>query len=137
LAGSGGRSEDNFSQVSEDPVGVLVVDDQEGFRRVLSDVVVATPGMTLVGEAASGEEALDAVERLAPRLVIMDKRMPGMGGIRAARRIRERHPEIVVILASVEDPTPAALAESDAVAFLPKRQLSPRAILNIWEGRSR
>jgi two-component system, NarL family, invasion response regulator UvrY len=111
---------------------VLVVDDQRLFRDVLRDVVLATPGMTLVGEAASGEAAVDAVEELSPRMVIMDKRMPGIGGIEAARLIRARRPEIVVVLVSVEVPDPEVLEESGAVAFLHKRELSPRALADAW-----
>ena len=65
--------------MDHDPVGVLVVDDQQVFRGVLRELVAATAGMTLLGEAASGEQALDAVDELAPQLVIMDKRMPGDG----------------------------------------------------------
>jgi two-component system, NarL family, nitrate/nitrite response regulator NarL len=117
----------------EAPVSVLVVDDQELFRAVLRDVVSATPDMTLVGEAASGEAAVDAVEKLSPQLVVMDKRMPGIGGIEAAQRIRARRPEIVVVLVSVELPDPELLNASGAVAFLPKRQLSPRALAELWQ----
>jgi two-component system, NarL family, invasion response regulator UvrY len=116
----------------EDPVSVLVVDDQGLVRDVLRDVVLATPGMTLAGEAASGEAAVDAVEELSPRMVIIDKRMPGIGGIEAARLIHARHPEIVVVLVSVEVPDPEVLEESGAVAFLHKRQLSPRALADVW-----
>jgi DNA-binding NarL/FixJ family response regulator len=116
----------------ERPVSVLVVDDQGLFRDVMRDVVDATPGMTLVGDAASGEAALDAVEELSPRMVVMDKRMPGLGGIEAARLIRARRPEIVVVLVSVETPDPDVLEESGAVAFLHKRQLSPRALADVW-----
>jgi DNA-binding NarL/FixJ family response regulator len=116
----------------EVPVSVLVVDDQEFFRDVLRDVVLATPGMTLVGDAASGEAAVDAVEELSPQMVIMDKRMPGVGGIEAARLIRAHRPEIVVVLVSVEVPDPEVLEESGAAAFLHKRELSPRALADLW-----
>jgi DNA-binding NarL/FixJ family response regulator len=116
----------------ERPVSVLVVDDQGLFRDVMRDVVDATPGMTLVGDAASGEAALDAVEELSPQMVVIDKRMPGLGGIEAARLIRARRPEIVVVLVSVETPDPDVLEESGAVAFLHKRQLSPRALADVW-----
>jgi two-component system, NarL family, invasion response regulator UvrY len=111
---------------------VLVVDDQGLFRDVLRDVVLATPGMTVVGEAASGEAAVDAVEELSPRMVIIDKRMPGIGGIEAARLISARSPEIVVVVVSVEEPEREVLEESGAVAFLHKRQLSPRALADVW-----
>jgi DNA-binding NarL/FixJ family response regulator len=116
----------------EHPVSVLVVDDQGLFRDVMRDVVDATPGMKLVGDAASGEAALDAVEQLSPQMVVIDKRMPGLGGIEAARLIRARRPEIVVVLVSVETPDPDVLEESGAVAFLHKRQLSPRALADVW-----
>ena len=111
---------------------MLVVDDQDVFRDVLRDVVLATPGMTLAGESASGEAAIEAVEALSPAMVLMDKRMPGIGGIEAARRIRARHPEIVVVLASVESPDPEVLRRSGAAAFLHKRELSPRALADLW-----
>jgi DNA-binding NarL/FixJ family response regulator len=116
----------------ERPVSVLVVDDQGLFRDVMRDVVDATPGMTLAGDAASGEAALDAVEELSPQMVVIDKRMPGLGGIEAVRLIRARRPEIVVVLVSVETPDPDVLEESGAVAFLHKRQLSPRALADVW-----
>jgi DNA-binding NarL/FixJ family response regulator len=111
---------------------VLVVDDQAVFRGVMSDVVRATPGMTLVGEAASGEEAIAAAEALPARLVLMDKRMPGIGGIEAARVIRARHRDVVVVIVSVEQPAAEVLEASGAVAFLPKRELSPRVLAELW-----
>ena len=114
-------------------VSVLVVDDQVLFRDVMRDVVHATPGMALAGEAASGEAAIDAVHELSPQMVIMDKRMPGIGGIEAARRVRASHPAVVVILVSVEVASPEALEESGGAAFLNKRELSPRALTALWK----
>jgi DNA-binding NarL/FixJ family response regulator len=116
-----------------DDVRVLVVDDNPQFRAVLRDVVGATGGMTCAGEAASGEAALAAVETLAPGLVIMDKRMPGLGGIEAARRIAARHPDILVVLVSVEAARAETLECSGAAAFLDKRRLSPRALADLWQ----
>jgi DNA-binding NarL/FixJ family response regulator len=114
-------------------VSVLVVDDQEPFRSAVCDVILATAGMTVIGEAASGEAALDAIEALGPQMVIMDKRMPGMGGIAAARAMRTRWPELVVVLVSIEAPTPEATEASGAAVFLPKQRLSPRALAEIWQ----
>src|SRR5262249_51831070 len=79
---------------SSTEVRTLVVDDQEAFRDALRHLIGAAPGFTLVGEACSGEDAIVAVEDLAPSLVLMDVRMPGIGGIQAARSIAERHPEL-------------------------------------------
>jgi DNA-binding NarL/FixJ family response regulator len=118
-------------------VRVLVVDDNAQFREVLRDVVAATEGLTCVGEAASGEAALDAVQELRPRLVVMDKRMPGLGGLAAARRMAERHPDVVVVLVSVESPRAEQLEASGAAAFLDKRRLSPRALAELWRSHGR
>jgi len=121
---------------SDEGVSVLIVDDSAPFREVLREVVAATPGMVQVGEAASGEAALEAVERLSPQLVIMDKRMPGIGGIESARQIRLSHPATVVILASAETPRDELLVASGAHAYLPKRDLSPGTLAELWRTHS-
>jgi DNA-binding NarL/FixJ family response regulator len=68
-------------------IHVVVCDDQalvrDGFRMILS----ADPGITVAGEAADGQEAVDLVKRRLPHVVLMDVRMPGMNGIEATRRI--------------------------------------------------
>ena len=74
------------------PVRVLAVDDQAVFRRVARDVIAATPGFELIGEAGCGDEGLQAVERLAPDLVLLDVRMPGIDGIEVARRLAATAP---------------------------------------------
>ena len=71
-------------------VRVLVVDDQRPFRVAASAVLRRTPGFELVGEAASGEEAVEQVAALAPDLVLMDITMPGIGGVEATRRDHRR-----------------------------------------------
>jgi CheY-like chemotaxis protein len=113
-------------------VPVLVVDDQDVFRAVMRDVVQATPGMTLAGEAASGEEAIALADERSPRLVLMDKRMPGMGGVAAARAIGDRHPDAVIVLVSVEDPDTELRETSGACAFLRKRDLSRATLTELW-----
>jgi len=115
---------------------VLVVDDSDPFRALMRDVVSLAAGLTCVGEARSGEEALEAVEALAPRMVVMDKRMPGLGGVETARRIRARHPGVVVALVSVEDPSPQVIQASGADVVLPKRELSPRALAELWRAHA-
>jgi DNA-binding NarL/FixJ family response regulator len=88
---------------------VLIVDDQrllcEGFRKLIE----LEPDLEVVGTAADGQEALAAVDRLsarrlAPDVVLMDVRMPRLDGIRATRALKERWPEIrVVILTTFDD----------------------------------
>lgn len=111
---------------------MLVVDDHDDFRALICEVVVATPGMALAGQARSGEEALDAIAELSPRLVIMDKRMPGLGGVETARLMTARHPGVVVILVSVEPPDAGVVEASGAAAFLHKRSISPGALAELW-----
>ncbi|MDQ0931031.1 response regulator [Streptomyces turgidiscabies] len=68
-------------------IRVLLVDDQQLIRTALSMVIADLPDIEVVGEAADGEEAVALVDRLAPDVVVMDLRMPGVDGIEATRRI--------------------------------------------------
>ncbi len=102
-------------------------------------VVEATPGMTLVGEAACGEEALLAVDELSPELVIVDVRLPGMDGVELARILFERAPAPVVLLVSAQSPPlslPAA-ADGSVVAFAAKQRLCPSLLRQVWDSRGR
>lgn len=76
---------------------VLLVDDESLVRRILKQILAAYPDMELVGEAATGYEAISAVERLQPDIVVMDIRMPGLDGIAAARDIRVKYPDVKII----------------------------------------
>jgi two-component system, NarL family, invasion response regulator UvrY len=121
-------------------VRILVVDDQETFREAMEILVAATPGFTLAGEAPSGEDAIAAVDELAPHLVLMDVRMAGMGGLEAARTLAELHPEVVVILTSVYGPEELPQDMVDgcrAAAFARKQTLRPRLLLDLWEKHRR
>ncbi|WP_148570970.1 response regulator [Nocardioides caldifontis] len=83
---------------------VLVADDHALFRAGMLAVLADLPGVEVVGEADSGEAALEQVALSRPDVVLMDLRMPGMGGLAATARITERHPETrVVVLTMSED----------------------------------
>jgi CheY-like chemotaxis protein len=120
--------------IEQGSVRVLTVDDQLPFRRVACDVISATRGFTAIGEAKSGEEAVAAVERLKPDLVLLDVRMPGMGGIEAARRITQAHHGTVVVLISIEDPAEVehAVRGSGAAALVRKQDFGPALLRRIW-----
>jgi two-component system, NarL family, invasion response regulator UvrY len=114
-------------------VRVLTVDDQDLFRGVARDVIDATPGFESIGEAASGEEGLAAVEALAPELVLLDVRMPGIDGIEVARRLAESHPDVLVVLISIEEriDVPSA-AKLNAVPLVRKQDFGPRLLRSLW-----
>ena len=116
---------------------VLVVDDQPEWRDTLRDLVRAIPELTVVGEAASGEEALDAAARLGPQLVLMDIRMPGMGGFEASRQLTERHPDTVVLLISVDGRDADAVRTSGAAAVIRKQELSAQALADACRAHRR
>jgi DNA-binding NarL/FixJ family response regulator len=118
----------------EHDVRILAVEDHGAFRAALCDLIAAAPGFVLVGQASSGEEALGAVERLLPDLVLMDVTMPGMGGIAATRAILSRRPDVRVVLISVDDPAlhPELAALRDVV-YSRKQDLAPRRLVQLWE----
>jgi DNA-binding NarL/FixJ family response regulator len=115
-------------------VGVLIVDDQPFFRSAARDVVGALPGFHAVAEASSGPEALAAVGELRPELVLLDVRMPGMGGIEAARRIKAGHPGTVVVLISIEDiaGVPSTARTCGAAALIRKQDFGPSVLRELW-----
>jgi two-component system invasion response regulator UvrY len=120
-------------------VRVLTVDDQELFRRVAGDVIAATPGFVVAGEAANGQEALDAVERLAPQLVLCDVRMPGLDGIEVARRLAATHPETVIVLISLAESAdlPAAMQLGATVPLVRKQDFGPVLLRRLWRDHGR
>lgn len=115
-------------------VNVVTVDDQPFFRVAARDVIGATPGFESVGEACSGVEALELVGRLSPELVLVDVRMPGMDGIETTRRMKAAHPELVVVLISIEDlaNVPAGAMASGAVALVQKQDFKPALLRQLW-----
>lgn len=88
----------------EDAVAtVLVCDDSPLAREGLRRAVAAVPGVTRVVAASSGEEALARWPVERPSLVLMDVRMPGVGGIEATRRLMARHPEANVLMVTMAE----------------------------------
>jgi len=81
----------------------LIVDDHALFRRGLELVLAVEPDLEVVGEAADGIEAIEMAAELAPDVVLMDVRMPGVGGIEATRRIRTEQPMTKVVMLTVSE----------------------------------
>jgi DNA-binding NarL/FixJ family response regulator len=114
------------------PVRVLVVDDQEVVRDAARTLLDATPDFQAVGEAASGVEALSAIEKLDPDLVLLDVRMPDMDGVQTAERILATHNRAVVVLMSSDGRAAPPESESCAVEFIPKERLKPAVLRQLW-----
>ncbi|MHA6668404.1 response regulator [Homoserinimonas sp. A447] len=91
--------------MTDDPTGitVLLVDDQPLIRLGFRMVIEGDTGFTVVGEADDGASAVRAVAALAPDVVVMDVRMPGVDGIQATALITERHPDTRVLILTTYD----------------------------------
>lgn len=105
-------------------VRVLIVDDSGFFRRRLTEIFAADPGIEVVGSASNGQEAIDLVARLRPDVITMDIEMPIMDGITAVRHIMASQPTPILMFSSLS--TEGAQAtfealEAGAADYLPKR----------------
>jgi len=85
------------------PVRVLVVDDHQLFREGVRALLDSLDGIDVVGEAASGSEALALAERSLPDVVLMDVQMPDMTGLEATRRLLAAHPSVGVVIVTMFD----------------------------------
>jgi DNA-binding NarL/FixJ family response regulator len=142
---------------------VLLVDDQDLFREGVAVIVDAQPGMTVVGSAADGVEAVRLVDELAPDVVLMDIRMPELDGVEATRQIfspdrvaRRERPVRVVVLTTfnlddraatairlgasgflLKDTTPAQLRDAIQTVHAGNAVLAPTDLSTLLEGRFR
>jgi len=86
-----------------DTVRVLLADDHTLFRKGLRTLLERMHGVDVVGEAATGDEALERARELVPDVILMDVKMPGLSGIEAARRVLAENPHIGIILVTMFD----------------------------------
>lgn len=103
-------------------IKVLLVDDHDLVRSGISRMLADVEGIHVVGEAASGEEALKLTKELNPHIILMDVKMPGIGGLEATRKLLRSHPHVKVIaLTACEDePFPSRLLQAGASGYLTK-----------------
>jgi two-component system, NarL family, invasion response regulator UvrY len=111
-------------------VRVLVVDDQGLFRRAAAAIVRSVDEFELVGEAESGEQAVEIAAILRPGLVLMDVRLPGIDGAEATRRILEELPDTRIVLVSTYEAhdLPEASSGCGARALIRKQDLDAEAL---------
>ncbi len=103
-------------------IRVLLADDHALMREGLKRMLAEQPDLEMVGEAGTGEQALDAARELDPDVVLMDLNMPGMGGMEAIKRLRASSPEtaIVAITAHSDQIVPRRVLDSGVRAFVTK-----------------
>ncbi len=123
---------------SSGDVSVLIVDDQAPFRAVARTGVDVASGFAVVGEAASGEEAVEMAAELHPAMVLMDINLPGINGIEATRRIVEADPDVEVVLLSTyrSDDLPADAGDCGAARYVHKEDFGPAILREIWSDRA-
>jgi NarL family two-component system response regulator LiaR len=103
---------------SAQPIRVLLVDDHAVVRKGLLALFDQEPAIEVIGEAETGEQAIQRADQLRPDVVLMDLEMAGLGGVEATRQIRERQPDVRIIIltshAAEEDVFPALKAGAQA-----------------------
>jgi two-component system, NarL family, response regulator LiaR len=105
-----------------DPIRVLIVDDHSVVREGLRAFLQLQDGLEVVGEAADGEEAIEAASRLQPDVILMDLVMPRLGGVAAMRRLREEVPEarVIVLTSFLDDDKLLPALRAGAAGYLLK-----------------
>jgi two-component system invasion response regulator UvrY len=119
-------------------IRVLVVDDSPAFLNAAADVVAVTPGFELAGTARSGEEAIVQAAAMKPDLVLLDLRMPGIGGREAAALITQAQPTTGIVLMTADSGRSAAAGPRAAeYAVVDKRTLAPAVLTAVWDSLRR
>ncbi len=103
-------------------ITVLIVDDHELVRAGIRSLLSTVNGLKVIGEAATGEEAVKVAREKHPNVVLMDVRMPGIGGLEATRKLLRADPDLKIIALTVcgEEPFPSKLLQAGAAGYLTK-----------------
>ncbi len=103
-------------------IKLLLVDDHDLVRTAIAHILSDTDGIQVIGQASSGEQAYTMVGELNPDVVLMDVRMPGIGGLEATRKIKQRYNDVKVLALSAygDGPFPTRLLQAGASGYLTK-----------------
>ena len=110
------------SSINNNRVSILIVDDHEVVRNGIRSYLETLTQFNVVGEAASGEEALKLVSEHIPDIVLLDLIMPGMDGVETTRLIKSQRPQVKIIALSMYAEYAADAAAAGADAFVSKGQ---------------
>jgi NarL family two-component system response regulator LiaR len=122
-----------------DVIRLALVDDHRVVRRGLRSFLEAFPGITIVGEASSGEEALEKIEGWLPDVVVMDLLLPGgIDGIETTRRIRSitPHTQVVVLTAYTDDARVVGALRAGAIGYV-RKDAEPEILLAAVQAAAR
>ena len=111
------------------PIRVLIVDDQLSARKGLKAILAFYPEILVVGEAANGEEAMKLIVERQPQVVVIDLQMPVMDGVAATRLIKTKWPSIKVIVLTIQASRRGEALAAGADTFLLKGN-EPEALQN-------
>ncbi|MDP8939755.1 MAG: response regulator transcription factor [Actinomycetota bacterium] len=105
-----------------DPVRVLIADDHPLFRAGMSGLLDSVPDTEVVGEASTGREAVEMAKTLAPDVILMDIKMPGLNGIAATREVLVADPEVAVLVVTMleDDDSVFAAMRAGAAGYMLK-----------------
>lgn len=110
-------------------INVLICDDEPRIRKALKDLLLTrqitlgndfSPVVQVIGEACHGSQAVQMVEILQPEVVLMDARMPGIGGVEATRLIKQKWPCVRVVMLTMYPDTRSAALDAGVDTFLLK-----------------
>jgi DNA-binding NarL/FixJ family response regulator len=124
---------------ADHPIRIIIVDDHPVVRGGLRGMFASDPTFEVVGEAGNGEEAIDLVSTLYPDVVLMDLRMPVMGGAEAIRQLRGSAPTVSVLVLTTYDTDDDVLPaiEAGAIGYILKdapREELVRAVRAAFQG---
>jgi len=103
-------------------IKLMIVEDHELFRTGIINILAASPGIDVVAETSTGEEAIRLARKLEPNVILMDVGLPGLSGLESTERILKTQPSIrvIVLTAHAEPPLPARLLDIGASGYITK-----------------
>lgn len=119
-------------------IRVMVVDDHDLVRMGIVSLLSDSDKIDVIAEAGSGEESIEKAREMEPEVVLMDIRMPGMGGLEATRKLLRLNEEIriIAVTACSEDPYASRLLQAGAAGYMTKGATAEEMVMAILKVKS-